>query len=142
MEHLNIDFSLTNNKVQFTAVSRSNPDWPATYDYVPPLGDGQGQLGLEGLVMSFCGCVSTAIVGLLYRSGKHVRKYAGTATGIRRENPLSLEKIIFDIQLESDNTETADMDRIMDLAAKISPVWLAIQNNVAVEAKYRIMTGS
>jgi organic hydroperoxide reductase OsmC/OhrA len=142
MENLNVDFALTNNKVQFTAVSRSNPDWPVNFDYVPPLGDGQGLLGLEALVMSFCGCVSTAIVGLLYRGGKHVAKYAGTATGIRRENPLSLAKIIFEIQLESDNTEAADMDRIMDLAAKTSPVWLAIQNNVEVEAKYQITLGT
>jgi hypothetical protein len=57
---------------------------------------------------------------------------------IRRENPLSLEKIIFEVNLESNNAEAADLGRIMDLAAKISPVWLAIQNNVAVEAKYQL----
>ncbi len=138
MENLYVDFTLANQKVQFTTVSRTNTDRPITMDYVPPLGDGQGFAGLELLLMSFCGCVSTAVVGLLRRSGKNIIVYEGTATGIRQENPLSLKKIIFEIKVQSDNVTAEDMDKILGIASNISPVWLAIKNNVEVEARYSL----
>ena len=65
MENLYVDAKLVNQKVQFKAISRTNPDYPVVLDYVPPLGDGQGLAGLELLLMSFCGCVSTAVTALL-----------------------------------------------------------------------------
>lgn len=138
MENLYVDFKLANQKVQFTTVSRTNPDLPVTMDYIPPLGDGQGFAGLELLLMSFCGCVSTAVVGLLRRSGKHIIAYEGTATGIRQENPLSLKKIEFEIKIQSDNMTAEDMDKILGIASNISPVWLAIKNNVEVETQYSL----
>lgn len=95
MENLYVDFNLTNRKVRFNVVSRANTKYPVTMDFVPPLGDNDGLAGLEALIISFCGCVSTAVVALLKRSGKNIISYEGTATGIRVENPLSLEKIIF-----------------------------------------------
>ncbi|KUK53970.1 MAG: hypothetical protein XD78_0719 [Desulfotomaculum sp. 46_296] len=36
MDNLNVDFKLVNQKVQFTAVSSTNPGRPVTMDYVPP----------------------------------------------------------------------------------------------------------
>lgn len=138
MDNLNVDFKLVNQKVQFTAVSRTNPDRPVTLDYVPPLGDGQGYAGLELLLASFCGCVSTAVVALLRRSGKTVLAYEGTATGIRQENPLSLKKIIFAVRVKSDNIQDEDMTKILGIAENISPVWLAIKNNVEVVTEYSI----
>ena len=139
MENLYVDFKLANQKVKFTAVSRSNPGRPVTLDYVPPLGDGDGFAGLELLLVSFCGCVSTAVVGLLRRSGKNIIAYEGTATGIRQENPLSLKKIIFEIQVRSDDAKNEDVEKILAYAATISPVWLAIKNNVEVETKYTVL---
>lgn len=138
MENLYVDFKLANQKVQFTAVSRTNPDRSVTMDYVPPLGDGQGFAGLELLLMSFSGCVSTAVVGLLRRSGKNIIAYEGTATGIRQENPLALKKIVFEIKVQSDNATAEDMDKILGVASNISPVWLAIKNNVEIETQYSL----
>jgi hypothetical protein len=37
-EQLEVTVNLTNRKVQFTGVSRSNPDHPITFDYNPHLG--------------------------------------------------------------------------------------------------------
>ena len=138
MDSLNVDFKLVNQKVQFSAVSRTNPDRPVTLDYVPPLGDGQGYAGLELLLASFCGCVSTAVVAMLRRTGKNVLAYEGTATGIRQENPLSLKKIIFAVRVKSDNIQDEDMTKILGIAENISPVWLAIKNNVEVVTEYSI----
>lgn len=47
-EQLEATVNLTNQKVQFTGVSRSNP--AIICDYNPPLGDGQGYTGLEWLM--------------------------------------------------------------------------------------------
>ena len=81
--------SLTNQKVQFTGVSTSNPDHPIAFDYLPPLGDGQGYRGLELLLMSFAGCVSTAIVALLRRMGKNISGFKMNAKGINRTQPVT-----------------------------------------------------
>lgn len=139
MENLYVDFNLVNKKVGFNVVSRSNPKYPVKMDFVPPLGDNDGLAGIEALIISFCGCVSTAVVALLKRGGKNIISYEGTATGIRRENPLSLEKIIFEVRVKSDNIAPEDMDKIFATAANISPVWLAIKNNVEVSCEYKIL---
>ena len=138
MENLNVDFKLVNQKVQFAAVSSANPGRPVTMDYVSPLGDGQGFAGLELLLISFCGCVSTAVVAMLRKAGKNVIAYEGKAVGIRHENPLSLRKIIFEVQVKSDNIKAEDMEKVLNIASNISPVWLAIRNNVEILTEYRI----
>ena len=124
--------------MQFRAVSSANPDRPVLPDHVPPVGDGQGYAGLELLLISFCGCVSTAVVAMLRNAGKHIAEYKGTAIGIRQEQPLKLNKIRFAISVKSDDILPADMDRVMKIAGEISPVWIAIKNNVEVETEYTI----
>jgi len=52
-KQLEVTVNLTNQKGQFIGVSRSNPS--ITFDYDPPLGDGQGYTGLEMLLMSLAG---------------------------------------------------------------------------------------
>ncbi len=139
MDPLNVDFKLNNQKVQFTAVSRTNPTRPVTLDYVPPLGDGEGFAGLELLLVSFCGCVSTAVVALLQRTGKSLAGYEGTATGFRQENPLALQKIILKIQVRSADLQPEEVEKVLAVASSISPVWLAIKNNVEVATEYTIL---
>ena len=139
MKDLNVDIRLVNQKVQFAAVSGENPGRPLTLDYVPPVGDGQGFAGLELLLMSFCGCVSTAVVALLRRSGS-VAGYEAHAAGIREENPLSLKKIVFSVKVLSDDLEAANVEKALCVASNISPVWLAIKGNVEVETGYSLFT--
>lgn len=139
MDDLHVQIKLTNQKVQFNAVSDAHPDRPVALDYVPPVGDDRGFAGLELLLISFCGCVSTAIVGMLRKMGKNVLGYEVHATGIRQENPLSLKKIIFAVQVRSNDIDAADMERVLGIASNISPVWLAVKNNVEVETKFELL---
>ena len=139
MENLYVDLTLVNQKVQFKSVSRTNPHRPVEMDYTPPIGDGQGFAGLELLLMSFCGCVSTAVVALLRREGKNIISYECSAAGIRQESPLMLKKIIFEVRVRSENTEASDMDKVLRVAESISPVWLAIKSSVEVETRYTII---
>ncbi len=140
MENLYVETKLVNQKVRFKAVSRTNPDRPVALDYVPPIGDGQGFAGLELLLVSFCGCVSTALVALLRKAGKSIISYECSAVGIRQENPLSLKKIKLEVRVQSENIESVDMDKVLRVAAVISPVWLAVKDNVEVETEYKVFT--
>jgi putative redox protein len=138
MSNIEISLALANQKVGFTGISQANPSRPIDFDYSAPLGDGQGFAGLELLAMSFAGCVSTALVVLLRRTGKNFSDYKMKITGIQREQPLSLEKIIAEVNVSSDNLEETDIQEAIEISRTISPVWLALINNVEVEIKYNI----
>jgi len=138
MENIVVELKRTKGNVHFETVSADHPAINVPFDYTPPLGLGEGLAGLEALVMTFSGCVSTAVVGLLLRLGKHVDGYSVRAEGERNEQPLSLKKILFHVQVTSADVTPEDMDKVMHQAEIISPVWIAIRGNVAVETSYRV----
>jgi len=133
---------LINEKVKFTGVSQANPDKPITFDYKPPLGDGQGYNGLELLLMSFSGCSATAIVYLLRKMRKTVSGLEVQAKGIRREEPpIKLEKIFIKFILNSKDTKDTDIQKAIQLAEQAAcPVWQMIKNNVEVVTEYEILS--
>lgn len=139
IEPVEIKLSLINEKVKFLGVSSTNQEHPITIDYLPPLGDGEGFLGLELLVMSFAGCVSTAIVGMLRRTEKNISSYSMRIVGHKTENPITLEKIHFEIEVESTDLTDEALQKVMMMAEKISPVWIALQNNVEVTWQYKLV---
>ena len=138
MEHIKVDLKRTSGNVHFDLISADHPTLSIPFDYTPPLGSGDGLSGLEALVMTFSGCVSTAIIGLILRLGKHVGSFTVHAEGERAEQPLSLSKILFSVEIESTNVTAEDMEWVLKQAEAISPVWLAIQGNVEVETSYQI----
>ncbi len=139
MANLVIEIKRTNQKVHFEGASNTNPNILIPFDYTPPLGDGNGFAGLELLLMSFAGCVSTTIVFLLGRLGKHISSYTATAEGIRREHPLSLSKIRFHIRIESKDITGMDAEDAIKQAEAVSPVWQAVKNNIAVEITFELL---
>ncbi len=137
-EQLEVTMALTNQKIQFTGVSRSNP--AITMDYFPPLGDGAGYTGLELLLMSLSGCSATAIVHLLRKMRKDVAGFHIHATGIRQEQlPTAFKTIILEFSLTSQDAEPADLQKAIQLAEETyCPVWAMIKNNVEVITKSTI----
>lgn len=138
MANLSVELKRTNEKVHFEGVSEANPGFSIPFDFAPPIGDGDGFAGLELLLMSFTGCVSTTVVFLLGRMGRHIISYSAKAEGIRNEQPLSLNKINLHILLQSEDITAADMEMVIKQAESISPVWLAVKNNVTVEITFEI----
>jgi uncharacterized OsmC-like protein len=136
-DELFVNVRLANQKVKFLASTNLRPEKEIAFDYVPPVGDGDGYLGLELLLTSFAGCVSTAIVFLLRKMGHTVSAYKMRAEGIRRESPISLEKINAEITLGDSSIPEADVQKAVSLASNISPVWLAIKSNVQVSVSYK-----
>jgi putative redox protein len=132
---------LSNEKVQFVGLSKSNPDHPIPFDYKPPIGDGKGYNGLELLLMSLTGCSATAIVFLLRKMGKTVSGLEVNAKGVRREQPpVKFEKIFLEFILNSKDTKDADIRKAIQLAEQsVCPVWQMIKNNVEVVPEYKII---
>jgi uncharacterized OsmC-like protein len=139
MANLLINVKRTNEKVHFEGVSIANPDIVIPFDYAPPLGDGNGFGGLELLLMSFSGCVSTTIVFLLERSGKHISSYTAAVEGIRSEQPLALKEIHFNLHIESNDITETDMENAIKQAEAISPVWQAVKNNITVKMAFELL---
>ncbi len=131
-EQLEVAVHLTNQKVQFTGVSRSNP--AVTFDYDPPLGDGQGYTGLEMLLMSLAACSGTTIVSLLRKMGKSISGFKVNAKGIRRDqHPTSLQKIFLEFVLNSEDTGESDIQKAIQLSEETyCPVWAMLKNNVEI----------
>ena len=132
LEPVEVTLRLVDDKVQFDAVSKTRPNSPVRFDYAPPFGSGDGFVGIEMLTMSFAGCVSTAIVGLLRRRGKTLMDYGMTILGHKHEQPLYLEAIMFTVHVTSPDATEQDMAEVLALAEKISPAWLAMKGNVAI----------
>ena len=132
---------LINQKVKFTGVSSANPERPVTFDYKPPIGDGEGYNGLELLLMSLGGCSATAIVYLLRKMGKTISGLEVNAKGIRRDQPpIKFEKIFLEFILNSKDTKDTDIQKAIQLAEQsVCPVWQMIKNNVEVVAGYKII---
>jgi putative redox protein len=136
-----VTVSLTNDKVQLTGVSKSNPNCPIAFDYPPPIGDGQGYNGLELLLMSLAGCSGTAIVYLLRKMRKNISGLKINAKGIRRSQPpIKFEKIFLKFILNSKDAKDADIQKAIQLAEEsVCPVWQMVKNNVEVVSEYNII---
>ena len=135
-----VTVNLTNDKVQFTGISRSNPDNPIFFDFAPPVGDGQGYNGLELLLMSFAGCSGTTIVYLLRNMGKKITGFKVNAKGLRRDQPpIKFDKILLEFLLISDDAVDADIQKAIQLAeTSYCPVWQMLKNNAEIVTKYKI----
>lgn len=132
-----ITMHLVDDKVKLKGISSTNTDKPIIFDYIPPLGSGDGYAGIEMLTMSFAGCVSTAIIGLLKRRGKTLRSYRMVISGFKQEQPLLLEAIEFTAYVGADDISREELDEVLAIAEKISPVWLAVRGNVKVTAELK-----
>lgn len=136
-----VTVNLTNNKVQFTGITPSNPDRPIVFDYKPPVGDGDGYNGLELLLMSLAGCSGTAIVFLLRKMGKDISGLKVNAKGIKRDQPpIKFEKIFLEFILSSKDTKDTDIRKAIQLSEQsVCPVWQMIKNNVEVVPEFKII---
>jgi putative redox protein len=131
-EEVEVKAALTNEKIQFTSVARSNP--AIICDYKPPLGDGEGYTGLELLLTSLAVCSGSTLVFLLRKMRKTVTGLEVHAKGIRREqHPTSFETISLEFTLHSPDANDGDMQKVVQLSEETyCPVWAMLKNNVEV----------
>ncbi len=138
-EPLEVTAHLTNEKVQFTGVSGGKP--AITFDYTPPLGDGEGYTPLELLLMSLAVCSGTTNLILLRGMKKTVSGVSVSARGIRREtHPTSFERISLDFIFKSPDATEHDVQRAMHLSEETyCPVWAMLKGAVEIIPTHTII---
>ena len=136
---LEVTVQSTNQKLGYAAALRSLP--PIAIDYIPPLGDGQGYLPLEMLLMSLGACSGGTIGLLLRKMGKAVSSINVNVKGTRRErHPTSFQKIHLEFTVTSADTKDSDVQKSIRLAEEsVCPVWAMIKNNAEITSEYKII---
>ncbi len=138
-EVLEVVVHSTNQKLGYSGVAKSNP--PIIMDYTPPLGDGQGYMPLELLLMSLAYCSGGTLSLLLKKMGKNVSAVSVNAKGIRREHsPTSFTKILLEFVLHSKDAGAADVQKAIKLAEdSVCAVWAMMKGNVEIITGYKIV---
>ncbi len=136
-----ITVKLIDDQVKFAGHSEARPDTSVIFDYKEPIGTGNGFNGLELLLLSFSGCVATAVVFLLRKMKKDINGFSLQATGVRTtEVPVKFSTIDLEFTLRSNNTTDVELDKSIKLAEEsVCPVWQMIKGNVAVSARGRVV---
>ncbi|MPM14048.1 hypothetical protein SDC9_60408 [bioreactor metagenome] len=138
MDNLLVTVTRTDLKLHFEGVSKDNEDFSVPFDFAPPIGEGNGFAGLELLLMALAGCISTTLVFLLGRAGKHIKAFSATAEGIRSERPMTLKEVHMGVQIKSNNISASDMETVIRQAEAMAPVWQAVKNNVLVKIDFEL----
>ena len=136
---LEVNLQTINDKIKFSAKSRSNPE--VVIDYFPPFGDGEGYTPLELLLFSFASCVSSTLAILLRgKMRRNVSSIKATAKGkVREEHPKAISEIHLELCIYSEDTEESDVNKsLAALEDKICPVWAMLKGNVEIETEYTI----
>ncbi len=136
---LEVTVQSTNQKLGYTTALRSLP--PIEIDYIPPLGDGQGYLPLEMLLMSLGACSGGTIGLLLRKMGKTVTGIKVDVQGSRREqHPTSFQKIHLAFTVTSADTKDLDMQKSIKLAEdSVCPVWAMVKGSAEITTDYKII---
>ncbi len=136
---LEVTVNSTNQKLGYTGSLRSLP--PIAIDYIPPLGDGQGYLPLEMLLMSLGACSGGTIGLLLRKMGKTVSAIKVNVKGTRREqHPTSFKKIFMEFTVNSGDVKDADLQKAIKLAEEsVCPVWAMVKGNAEITTDYKIV---
>ncbi len=138
-EMLEVTVCSTNQKLGFTGFAKSNP--PIVMDYTPPLGDGQGYMPLELLLMSLANCSGGSLSYLLKKAGKSISSVRVKAKGIRRDHsPTSFTKIFLEFTLHSKDAGDADVQKAIKAAEEsVCAVWDMLKGNVEIVTEYKII---
>jgi len=133
---------LMNEKVRFKGIAGTNP--PITFDYYPPLGDGEGYTGLEVFLISLAACGATSVLSIMRKMHKDIAGFQVKAKGLRREqHPTSFEKIFLQFVLDSSDVTASELQKAIQLSEETyCPVWAMIKNNVEVIADFVINSGT
>lgn len=136
---LEVTVTSTNQRLGYTGALRSLP--PIALDYIPPLGDGQGYMPLELLLMSLGTCSGGTIGHLLRKMGKTVASIKVNVKGTRRDqHPTSFQKILMEFTVDSGDVKDVDMQKAIRLAEEsVCPVWAMVKGNAEITAEYKIV---
>ena len=104
--------ALVNNKLKFECTVPNRP--PFAVDYAKPLGDGEGIMSLELLLLSLATCMGSTLKVLLDAQHREVQELTIQVSGNRREtHPTGFERIHLDVRLRSEGLEANTLEEIL-----------------------------
>ena len=121
---------LKDDNVAFEGISKTNTNTPLKFDYIPPVGRGDGFRGLELLVLTMGGCFSTAVVYNLRKMGRSINSFHVRLKGVKNESVLSLKRVDAEIEIISDDISQEELSKSIRHAMEMSPVLLSVKGNV------------
>ena len=109
-------------------------------DYVPPLGDDQGIMPLELLLISLAACSGATVATLLGRMQQKLGGLEVRATGERRdEHPTVFTGIRLEFKVRGSGIDRASVEKAMALSeAQFCPVWAMLKPAVPITASCAI----
>ena len=138
MNNIEASATLINQKLRFEG--KAAVHLPIIIDYIPPLGDGDGYMPLQLLLISLASCSGSTVVTLLRKMSKGISGLKVTASGERRdEHPLGFKTIHLDFNVQSGDIIETDIQKAIQLSEQtFCPVWAMLKNNVVIKTTYSI----
>lgn len=137
-EPLELSVDLIDDKVKFTGKTRNNP--PIIMDYIPPIGDGNGYMPLEMVLMSLATCSGSTLAILVRSMKKSISGLKVSARGIRREeHPTGFKEIHLDFAIQSPDLEEPLVQKAIQMSEETyCPVWDMLKGNVTITTAFTI----
>lgn len=135
---INVAVKLKGEKAQLVGVGHTSHQ--VQMDYLPPLGDDDGFMPTELLLVSLAGCSGHTVLTILRRMGRIVTGLEVRAVGQRRdEHPTVFTAIELHYDLQGDGLDAACVERAIALSEdKYCPVWAMLKGSVAISWRYTI----
>jgi len=136
-KELTTSLKLINDRLHFEGEVEGNS--PISIDYIPPFGDNLGYTSLELMMMSLSSCLASALLVLLRRQGKNIESFSIKSEGTRSQiHPTALEEVHLYININSDNLETGEIEKVISMSESICPVWHMIKDKTRVIIHHQI----
>jgi putative redox protein len=130
---IRVDVSATwNGKMAFTGKGHLPLTLPI--DYVPPLGDDQGFMPLEMLLISLAGCSGASVALLLGRAGQKVGGLEVRASAERRtDHPTVFTTIHLEFRITGAGLDPAAVEKTIRVSEeRFCPVWAMLKPGVPI----------
>jgi putative redox protein len=134
-----VDVTATwNGKMAFTGKGHLPLSVPI--DYVPPLGDDQGFMPLEMLLISLAGCSGASVALLLGRAEQKVSTLEVHASAERRsEHPTVFTSIHLEFHIRGKAVDSAAVEKTIRVSEeRFCPVWAMLKPGVPITTSFSV----
>ena len=111
-------------------------------DYPAPIGEDQGLMPLELLLLSLAGCSGHTVLLLLRKMHQPIESLAVEAVGTRRdEHPTVFTRIEVRFTITGKGVELAAVERALKMSEEqVCPVWAMLRSSVEIVPVYQIVS--
>jgi putative redox protein len=119
---------------------KAHTDHEVWIDYIPPLGNDDGFMPLELLLVSLSACSCHTVLFLLRKMGKAVEDMEVRAIGERQDDhPTVFTSIELQFNLKGNNLDAPAVEKAIKMSEETyCPVWAMLKNSTALSSKYML----